>query len=325
MFNDMSVSNSINAEDNSSDAATALNNNSSCIGGRRVEMILIQRYRSLDRNVNAALSNAAQDPGETAFFIYHITLLKANTNMSATLTGLCSNPFLWRIAKSDINRKVKVDEVRPPHIYDVLMMLTQDKSQESTDETMNPCELCVFMSGFENEAEEFLRLSPRFFFIICDVIGVNNDHPQQWNSIRGRTQLVVPVILRGGYYYIICGQQNVPVYRIHHPEQFFFSADGRTLLLSMLHYWHCDKKGGMLEVLFTCDGKHSLYCVPKVASNSGYPNELWNDLTEDQIQSNIPFKLVHEPLVENDHMYSVQLVRLDDSNNIVDIVFPDMS
>jgi hypothetical protein len=44
---------------------------------------------------------------------------------------------------------------------------------------------------------------------------------------------------------------------------------------------------------------------------------------EDQIELNIPFNLEHDPSLPNNRNYFVQLVRLNDSNNIVDINFPE--
>ena len=44
-------------------AAASSNNNDNNAG--RVDVIIVQRYRCLERNVIAALCNAAQEPGET--------------------------------------------------------------------------------------------------------------------------------------------------------------------------------------------------------------------------------------------------------------------
>lgn len=316
---------SINEEESNADASS--------IGGRVAdEMILIQRYRRLEFNVIAALCNAAQEPGEIILVCIQIIFSGALYNVHicvALFTGFAPNSFLVRNAnRRDFHRKLKRDEViRPPHIYDIVKVLTQDMSQCSADEpATNPAEMCVFMGGFAREAEEFLRMSPKFFFVICDILGapgVDDAHPQRWKS-RRRTQLVVPVIFRGGHYYMIFGQENIPVHRVHHPVQFFFSPDGRSLLLHMLTHFHCHQRGDALELLFTNEEKLSLYSIPKV-SNCGYPSEAWNNLTEDEIELSIPFNLEHKPSDPNNRNFFVQLVRLSDSNNIVDINFPEKS
>lgn len=309
------------------------NADASSIGGQVAnEMLLIQRYRRLEFNVVAALCNAVQEPGEIILVCIQIIFSKALYNVPmcvALFTGFVLNSFLVRNAnRRDFHRKLKKGEViRPPHIYDIVKVLTQDMSQCSADEpATNPAEMCVFMGGFPSEAEEFLRMSPKFFFVICDILGapeVDDDPPQRWRS-RRRTQLVVPVIFRGGHYYIIFGQENIPVHRVRHPVQFFFSPEGRSLLLHMLTLFHCHQKGDALELLFTHEEKLSLYSIPKV-SNCGYPSEAWNNLTEDEIELSIPFNLEHNSSDPNNRNFFVQLVRLNDSNNIVDINFPQRS
>ncbi len=51
-------------EGNNGVAAASTNNNDNN-AGRGADVILVQRYRCLERNVIAALCNAAQEPGET--------------------------------------------------------------------------------------------------------------------------------------------------------------------------------------------------------------------------------------------------------------------
>ena len=223
-----------------------------------------------------------------------------------------------RNAKPDFNRKLTMEDLRLPHIYDVMKILTED---DVTLLTANPGSTCVFMGGFEFEKEEFRRMSPKFFFIICDMLigtgEVNYNDPLQ--GLRRRAQLVVPVILKGGYYYIIPGRENIPLYRIHNPEHFFFSTEGKSALVSLLNQWYCHNRGDALDLLFTREGKLLLYSLPKVTDSCGFPNEMWGNLTEEQIKPNIPFQLVHVPSVPTHALYSVQLVRLNDSNNIIDI------
>lgn len=232
--------------------------------------------------------------------------------MSATLTGLGDIFSLLRNAKGwDFNRKLKMEDIRLPHIYDVIDLLTEDNEALLT---ANPGSMCVFMGGFEAEAEEFKRLRPKFFFINCDLlIGATQQGGEN------RTQLVVPVIFRGGHYYIIPGIENIPLYRVHRPEQFFFSTEGRCVLIRLLTRCYCHNRGDALSFLFTREGKLLMYCVPKVTDKCGFPNEMWDDLTEDQIELNIPFNLEHEPSVPNNRNYFVQLVRLNDPKNVIDI------
>ena len=227
-----------------------------------------------------------------------------------------------RNAKPDFDRKLKMEDLRLPHIYDILMVLTQNN--ETPLVAVNPGAMCVFMGGFEAEADEFKRLRPKFFFIICDMImgaGEVNYNPPQ--GLGNRVQLVVPVIFRGGHYYIIPGRENTPLYRINHPEQFFFSTEGKSTLVCLLNKWYCHNRGDALDLIFSREGKLLLYCLPKVPGSSGFPNEMWDDLTEEQIKPNIPFRLVRDPSVPTDQNYSVQLIRLNDSSNIIDVNISD--
>ena len=204
-------------------------------------------------------------------------------------------------------------DLRLPHIYDVMKILTED---DVTLLTANPGSTSVFIGCFESDVEEFKRMSPKFFFIICDMLIAGEDPLQ---GLGDRAQLVVPVILKGGYYYIIPGRENTPIYRIHHPEQFFFSAEGRCTITRLLTQWHCHNRGDALSFLSTREGKLLMYCLPKVTDSCGFPNEMWGNLTVEQIKPNIPFQLVHDPSVPTHAHYSVQLVKLNDSNNIADI------
>jgi hypothetical protein len=251
-------------------------------------------------------------------------LLISLRNISANGTGLASNFCLTR-RTSIIRNNVHEDELglfRLPHIYDIVTLLAQHMSEDSAHQKMKPNELCVFMTGLASEAEEFMRLSPKFFFITFVMLEVNVDFPH-WN-VGQRTQVSVPVILRGGYYYIISGQENIPLYRIHNPKQFFFSTDGQSLLLRMIAHWHGDKEGNMFEMICAQGGStFSLYCLPNITSGNGWPSELWSKLSEDEIKTIMPFELVHEPIVKTNSKYCVQLVKLDDKKNIVDIKFPE--
>ncbi len=219
-------------------------------------------------------------------------------------------------------RNLKADDVRVPHIFDVVTALAQHMSEGSAPQTMSPKDLCMFMGGFGSEAEEFMRLRPKFFFITCDVLDVKDDVPV-WSteSIGLRTPLVVPVILRGGYYYIIAGKENIPVYRIHHPKQFFFSIDGKALLIRMLTKWYCGKDN-VLELVHTPDGNHLFYCLPTFTIGDGWPCEVWNDVKLDEVNAIVPFHLVHEPFTYY-QKFTVQVVKLNDTTNIVDVRFPD--
>ena len=139
--------------------------------------------------------------------------LTINTYISATSIGLTAS-FLTLIKRQG---NLKANEVRLPHVFDIIALLAQRMPEDLTQQSKKPNDLCVFMGGFASEAEEFMRLSPKFFFIICDLLEVN---VSQW-EVGKRTQLVVPVIWREGYYYIISGHEDIPLYRIHHPKDFF--------------------------------------------------------------------------------------------------------
>mmetsp|Transcript_39 Transcript_39/g.54 ORF Transcript_39/g.54 Transcript_39/m.54 type:complete len:283 (-) Transcript_39:68-916(-) len=255
-------------------------------------MILIQRYMSLQNNTLAALCNAAQEPGLTASYL---TLIKRHGNL-------------------------KANEVRLPHVFDIIALLAQRIPEDLTQQAKQPKDLCVLMGGFASEAEEFMRLSPKFFFITCDLLEVN---VSQWD-VGQRTQLVVPVIWKGGHYYIISGHKDIPLYRIHHPKDFFFSNDGKALLLRMIAHWYCDsdEKGSVVDLHYTQDGKNTFYCLPNISGSDDWPIELWDDLNEDEINAIIPYEVVHEPVIPFNQKYSVQLVQLNDASNIIEVKFP---
>ena len=80
----------------------------------------------------------------------------------------------------------------------------------------------------------------------------------------------------------------------------------------------------MFEMICAQGGStFSLYCLPNITSGNGWPSELWSKLSEDEIKTIMPFELVHEPIVKTNSKYCVQLVKLDDKKNIVDIKFPE--
>jgi hypothetical protein len=178
------------------------------------------------------------------------------------------------------------------------------------------------MGGCATEAEEFMTLCPKFFFITSDVLEVKDDVPV-WSSesIGLRTPLVVPVILRGGYYYIIVGQENIPIFRVHHPKEFFFTIDGKALLIRILTHWS-GKNGKVIELIQTSNGVNTFYCLPTFNIGDGWLCELWKDLKIDQVNAIVPFTIVHEPVTYN-QKYAVQIVELNDSTNVVDIRFPE--
>lgn len=252
---------------------------------------------------------------------YYRIIVSLTTNISASPIGLTGSylPVTKR------RGYFKANEVRLPHVFDIIAVLAQRMSEDLTpqasNEAINPNELCVFMGAYASEAGEFMRLNPKFFFITCNLLEVNDGFPQ-W-EVGPQTQLVVPVIWREGYYYIISGQENVPLYRIHHPKEFFFSTEGKALLLRMLARWHGDKKGAVFDPIEIRGGKQGIYCLPNIGASDGWPAELWDDLNEDEINAIIPYQLVHEPVIPLNQKYSVQLVSLNDSHNIVDVKFPN--
>lgn len=220
---------------------------------------------------------------------------------------------------------LNADAIRFPHIYDVIKVMSHHISKDSDRQPNDPNDLCWFMSGVASEAEEFMRLRPKFFFITCDVVlKCNENFPElDVGHFSRRSQFIVPVILKDGYYYVIDGRENTPVYRIHDPRQFFFSDEGRDALLQLLAKGLV--KSYALSSMHSPDGRHSLYCIPNLntCEGDGWPSELWSNLEEEEIRAILPFQLVHEPVVGLNQKYSVQVVKLNDTENIVDVRFPN--
>jgi hypothetical protein len=119
---------------------------------------------------------------------------------------------------------------------------------------------CIFKfwNGVPEEAEEFIKLDPPFFFISCQLMWVN--------SYEGRAEKaprIIPVFRKGDYYYICTGEDKAKVLRVLNPVALFFSNAGHDLLQLYLS----NSYEGMKQITFDrddCTSKtHEIYCVPK--------------------------------------------------------------
>eukprot|EP00573_Skeletonema_grethae_P013542 CAMPEP_0201697508 /NCGR_PEP_ID=MMETSP0578-20130828/11354_1 /ASSEMBLY_ACC=CAM_ASM_000663 /TAXON_ID=267565 /ORGANISM="Skeletonema grethea, Strain CCMP 1804" /LENGTH=217 /DNA_ID=CAMNT_0048183695 /DNA_START=236 /DNA_END=889 /DNA_ORIENTATION=+ len=209
-----------------------------------------------------------------------------------------------------------------PHVFDILrvMAIFANKLHNSSSlpcenidnvDVFSSNETCQFMSGIEAEAEIFARLNPKLFFITCRVL---TDIKK--GCFGSCANVSFPVIFKGGHYYILVGEEDTPVYRVHEPNKLFFTLEGKLILKHLL------KKNKNWELEFYVDkyGKQSLYCIPSFTVDNAFPAGRWDGCSEDEINSMIPHPLVTRPKIPPTSKFSVQLVDIEDTENIVDII-----
>lgn len=130
--------------------------------------------------------------------------------------------------------------------------------------------------------------------------------------------IAFPVILKRGQYYIIMGEANTPVYRVLNPKDLFFTPRGKHWLLYLL-----SQNLGEGEYLYfyeTGDGRAETYCVPHFLDPV---SDRWDFCADGDIEELLHCPLVQQPIVPPSHRASVQIVNLDDSENIIDVTYPD--
>lgn len=220
------------------------------------------------------------------------------------------------LSKWGVDRNSSSRSTRMPHIYDILDVLYCFRSIESSTSTQTCRSKHIVMTGTEAEAEAFMTLHPKFFFVSCRVlVNIRSDggHGPFMN-------IVFPVIWKMGHYYVIVGEGDTPVYRIHHPDKFFFTFKGTLILKNLLSRYY---RGLGTEFDFSKndEGKHAPYYIPNFMIDD-CPSERWDSAENVSIAKQLLLPLVHEPVVPGPHLASVQVIQMDDSHNIVDIKFP---
>lgn len=213
--------------------------------------------------------------------------------------------------------------IRMPHVFDILSVLanitsTRDRNLSLTPRTKSndiaSGEICQFMSGLEAEAEVFAEMNPGFFFITCRVL----TDISSVDSFGSCANVSFPVVFKGGHYYIIIGEENTPVYRVHQPAKLFFTPEGKMILKRLLRKNH--NLTGELDFFVDEDGKQSMYCIPKFTCEDVFPGARWEDCNVSDINTMLPHPLVNQPIVPEPHKFSVQVLELSsDRENIVDI------
>ena len=128
-------------------------------------------------------------------------------------------------------------------------------------------------NGEEQEVEVFDKMNPPFFFLNCKLTkcdiedGSTVDEP-----------LFVPVIQKGGKYFLFGGQNKCRLYKIDDPHWLFFTIEGHQRLVALLTALY---KGQYITVLFNRFHDHRprrLLCVPEQLSKGSYPSVHWNEL-----------------------------------------------
>jgi len=257
--------------------------------------LLVQRYASSNIIDNACTSfcNAIQEP------------------------GMLSNVFLANQGLFTSNLNPGSSTARMPHVFDIISVMFNIVTHHSpVDGAPNNSEICLFMSGIESEVGLFVRMNPKFFFITCRILTdfTNVD------SFVACANVSFPVVFKGGHYYIIIGEENTPIYRVHQPVKLFFTFEGKLILKRLLRRNHSHT--GEFDFHVNKDnGKQNVYCIPNFASAGVFPGGRWDDCNSAEIDSMMPHPLVKQPIVPDTHKFSVQVLELSDSENIVDIFF----
>ncbi|KAK1744847.1 hypothetical protein QTG54_004138 [Skeletonema marinoi] len=256
--------------------------------------LLVQRYASSNIIDNACTSfcNAIQEP------------------------GMLSNVFLANQGLFTSNLNPGSSTARMPHVFDIISVMFNIVTHHSpVDGAPNNSEICLFMSGIESEVGLFMRMNPKFFFITCRILTdfTNVD------SFVACANVSFPVVFKGGHYYIIIGEENTPIYRVHQPVKLFFTFEGKLILKRLLRRNHSHT--GEFDFHVNKDGKQAVYCIPNFASAGVFPGGRWDDCNSAEIESMMPHPLVKQPIVPDTHKFSVQVLELSDSENIVDIFF----
>ena len=206
--------------------------------------------------------------------------------------------------------------IRAPHLRDVLVSLQRLLRPDLAN---NESPSHIFMCGIESEAETFMKMRPKFFFINCEVImGIDQDVCPSLCA-----NIFFPVILKGGDYYIIVGEDRTPVYRLLNPKDLFFTFQGTEVLAYILSRNYCGD-GKRLSFHLNNDGKREAYCIPGFMDGIQYPcpSKRWENCKKSIIDKQLMFPLVDTPVVPANCKSSVQIVNLSGVNNIIDIKFP---
>lgn len=202
--------------------------------------------------------------------------------------------------------------IRIPHIFDVLLSLQRLLSPDVISNETIPRH--TFMCGVESEYETFMNMSPKIFFINCQVF---MDIGQDGRS-GSCANIVFPVILKRGHYYIIVGEESTPVYRVRNPRELFFSSKGTQVLRYLLSRNYCGK-GKHIQLHLNKEGKQQAYCIPNFIEGNQCPTERYTECNNATIEKQLMFPLVDAPTVPPHCKLSVQIINLNDTENIVDI------
>ena len=201
--------------------------------------------------------------------------------------------------------------IRIPHIYDVLQSLQRLFSPDVTSNETIPKH--TFMCGVESEYDIFMNMCPKFFFINCQFFMDIRD-----SSSGTCANIVFPVILKGGHYYIIVGEEGTPVYRVHNPRELFFTLKGTQVLRFFLSRNYFGKTKHF-QLRMNKQGKQEPYCIPEFIDGIQCPTERYNKCNSAIIEKQLTVPLVDTPRVPPSHKLSVQIINLNDTENIVDI------
>lgn len=198
--------------------------------------------------------------------------------------------------------------IRVPHLLDIILLLHRLFRTESSDTPVHS-----FLSGTESEGDEFLTVLPKVFFINC-VVGSGFRKLGKANYVHA----AFPVILKRGQYYIIMGEANTPVYRVLNPKDLFFTPRGKYCLLYLLS--QNLGEGENLNFYERGDGSVEAYCVPHFVD---HVSDRWDFCAEGDVEELLHCPLVQQPIVPPSSRASVQIVNLGDSENIIDVTYPD--
>eukprot|EP00574_Skeletonema_japonicum_P012702 CAMPEP_0201731092 /NCGR_PEP_ID=MMETSP0593-20130828/24546_1 /ASSEMBLY_ACC=CAM_ASM_000672 /TAXON_ID=267983 /ORGANISM="Skeletonema japonicum, Strain CCMP2506" /LENGTH=231 /DNA_ID=CAMNT_0048223797 /DNA_START=199 /DNA_END=894 /DNA_ORIENTATION=+ len=159
----------------------------------------------------------------------------------------------------------------------------------------------------------FLEQRPNYFLIESEIISLAERYGDDGKAKLDQCTetLLVPVILKENYYYICPSQENALIYRVHHPTDIFFTSKGHDVLKCLI------TKAFTTHKSFSwCYAGEISIVLPKQSK----PVTNWDKKTDYDIGICVPYPIVSTNKVLDDSWCSVQLVHLNDSKYIKEVI-----
>lgn len=258
------------------------------------------------------------------------------------MPGFCSNSTLCPLGREQfegLQQYPKADRMKIPTLLDILTAADKLNGalppSDASNNSMRPAIMPTavnkdgtrvanahddkktvvheFLDGTERDVDFFQKLKPKYFFI-CS-------HLKYYLPDVGTAQrdVITPVIFKNKYYYVIPSEENCKVYRVCDPSKTFFSSEGHEVLQIIL-----GAAFGYGRISFdkNPDGTPSrVYCIPNGPHRG--PANVWDSSTLAEISEMVPFATLSTPGIPEGSKFSVQVVDVCDTGNVIDIVTDD--